>query len=84
MAFRTGMWAYTARQRNLVESDISIDFARPWIKGGAIICVIIEIIMSISFINATAANISFIGMVLFYVVTTARHRYPWQKAIERW
>ena len=84
MSFQMGMWAYTARNRDLVESDIDWDLARPWIRGGIIICVIIGVIMGISFANATAANISFIGMVLFYVVTTARHRFPWQKVNERW
>ena len=84
MGFQMGMWAYIARNRDLVESDIDMTFARPWIIGGAIVCAIIGVIMGLSFVNATAANISFIGMVLFYVITTARHRYPWQKASERW
>lgn len=84
MGLQMGMWAYAARNRDLVESDIDMDFARPWIRAGAIVCVIIGIIMGISFVNATAANISFIGMLIFYVVTTARHRLPWQKANERW
>ncbi len=84
MSFQMGMWAYAAKNRDLVESDIDMDFAQPWIRGGAIVSLIIGVIMGISFANATAANISFIGMVLFYVVTTARHRMPWQRRSERW